>query len=166
MPQICGAEANVRAYVYTSESLRSGPRLWALLRTAMVTGKNDRKVGRCRSRPSPCLTEQRGLRLRGIASAGCLNCDIYRRKLGLKPKVILLAAASECRHRRTSARGMRKGSASWKADAPVLSSLIDGGISSHSSTRKLGLNHDVARIVAGDPFQVSFLFCLGRFPMT
>ena len=45
-----------------------------------------------------------------------------------------------------------KGSASWKADAPVLSSLIDGGISSQSSTRKLGLNHDVARIVAGDPF--------------
>ena len=56
----------------------------------MVTGKKDRKVGRCRSRPSPCLTEQRGLRLRGIASAGCLNCDIYRRKLGLKLKVILL----------------------------------------------------------------------------
>ena len=59
-----------------------------------------------------------------------------------------------------------KGSASWKADAPVLSSLIDGRISSQSSTRKLGLNHDVARIVAGDPFQVSFLFCLGHFPMT
>ena len=47
-----------------------------------------------------------------------------------------------------------KGSSSCKADA-FLPSLIDGGISPQSPTLKLGLNHDVARIVTGDPFQVS-----------
>ena len=49
--------------------------------------KQDRKAGRCWSRPSRC-PPTRGQR--GNVSAACLSCDIYRRKLGLKMKVILL----------------------------------------------------------------------------
>ena len=60
--------------------------------------RQDRKAGRCWSRPSLCPPAC-GLRGAGIVSAACLNCDIYPRKLGLKMKVILMSRPTRRRRR-------------------------------------------------------------------